>query len=407
MRVMCTVSAWPTHYFPMVPLGWALQSAGHEVRVLCAPSQAGTVARAGLTPVPVLGELEIPYLARLRNVFDAQAGRWPYPWMPPHPGTGEPLARVEDFGFGEFAKYSQLKIAGPVEKSGRAAVEFARAWRPHLVLHEPLSLEGLLAAKVAGVPSVVHLWGPVGTHETDPEVRGVAEYPPNSFTRYGVGAVDLDAVEYAVDPCPVGMQPPTEATRLPVRYTPYNGPGAMPTWVLDPPSRPRVAVVWGNSLTAMLGPESCAVPQVVEALSDLPVEVVVAAGAKDVPAVPSSARAQVRVLEQFPLNLLLDSCSAVVHHGGAGCTMTSVAAGVPQLAIPAAMDQPANAARLVATGAGKRIPRPELTVAAVRAAVAELLESASYREAATRLREQLRQRPTPAQLVADLEKIAR
>ena len=157
----------------------------------------------------------------------------------------------------------------------------------------------------------------------------------------------------------------------------------------------------------MLGPESCAVPQVVEALSDLPVEVVVAAGAKDVPAVPSSARAQVRVLEQFPLNLLLDSCSAVVHHGGAGCMMTSVAAGVPQLAIPAAMDQPANAARLVATGAGKRIPRPELTVAAVRAAVAELLESASYREAATRLREQLRQRPTPAQLVADLEKIAR
>ena len=52
---------------------------------------------------------------------------------------------------------------------------------------------------------------------------------PGLTSRYGVGPVDLDAVEYAIDPCPVGLQPPTEANRLAVRYTPYNGPGAMPT----------------------------------------------------------------------------------------------------------------------------------------------------------------------------------
>jgi len=404
MRVMCTVSAWPTHYFPLVPMCWALQSAGHDVHVLCAPSQSKTVSRAGLTPVPVLGELEIPFLARLRNVWDAQAGRWPYSWMPPHPVTGEPMKKLTDFGFGEFARASREKMADPVERSGAAAVEYARSWRPDLVLFEPLALEGLLAARVIGVPAVLHLWGPVGTHETDPEVRGVAEYPTNSFARYGVGEISLSTVDYVLDPCPIDLQPPVDATRLPIRYLPYNGPGGQPTWALEEPERPRVSIVWGNSLTAMLGPESFAVPLVVEALADLPVEIVAMAGNRDVASVRGGDK--VRVLEQFPLHLLLPTCSAVVHHGGAGCMMTAIAAGVPQLAIPAAMDQPTNAARLVASGAGLRIPRPVANPENVRAAVLELLESGEYRDDAARLRAQLMDRPTPAQVVADLEKIA-
>jgi len=143
---------------------------------------------------------------------------------------------------------------------------------------------------------------------------------------------------------------------------------------------------------------------VVEALADLPVEIVAMAGNRDVASVRGGDK--VRVLEQFPLHLLLPTCSAVVHHGGAGCMMTAIAAGVPQLAIPAAMDQPTNAARLVASGAGLRIPRPVANPENVRAAVLELLESGEYRDDAARLRAQLMDRPTPAQVVADLEKIA-
>lgn len=405
MRVMCTVSAWPTHYFPLVPQLWALQAAGHDVRVVCAPSQVPVLTRAGLVPVPVLTELEIPFLARLKNVWDAQAGVWPYLWHPPHPVTGEDLADLAEFDFATFARANRRKIAEPVRRSGAAAVGFAREWRPDLVLHEPLSMEGLLAARVTEVPAVVHLWGPVGTHETDPAVRGVAEYPVDAFAGYGVGRIALDSVEHVIDPCPPDLAPPVDANRLPVRYVPYNGTGEVPDWLWDEPVRPRVCVVWGNSLTRMFGSRSLAIPLVLEALSGLDVEVVVCAGRLDVDAVPGGGD-RVRVCEQLPLHLLLPSCAAVVHHGGAGCLMTALAAGVPQVAIPTGMDQPANAGRMVAAGLGRAVPRAEADASAVRAAVRDVLGTAGYRQRAVEVREQMLLRPTPAQLVGELEKLA-
>lgn len=405
MRVMCTVSAWPTHWYPMVPTLWALRAAGHDVRVVCPPSQTVPVSRAGLTPVPVLGELNIAFLARLRNVWDAQAGTWPYAWVPPHPVTGEPMNDVGEFGFAEFGRASRQHIATPVAKGGAAAIAFARQFAPDLVLHEPLSMEGLLAARVIGVPAAVHLWGPIGSHESDPAARAVTEYPVASFpARTGV-TVSLDSVEYVIDPCPDGLRPPVSGTRLPVRYVPYNGPGAMPSWVLDPPSRPRVAVLWGNSLTAMFGSPSFAVPLILDALADLDVDVVVSTGTADVGTVGAQP-ANVRVLEQLPLHTLLPMCAAVVHHGGAGCLMTAVAAGVPQVVLPTGMDQPVNADRLVTTGAAISIPRATADPEAIRTAVLTVLTDPAYRTAATRLRRQNADRPTPADLVTDLEKIA-
>ena len=79
MRVLFAVSAWPGHYFPLVPLGWALRAAGHEVRVLCAESDVDPVTRAGLTPVPVLRGLDLLLGARMINLIGAYQGNWPYP----------------------------------------------------------------------------------------------------------------------------------------------------------------------------------------------------------------------------------------------------------------------------------------------------------------------------------------
>lgn len=405
MRVMCTVSAWASHWYPMVPVLWALQAAGHEVRVVCPSSQAEALTRAGLTPVPLLDELDIAFLARLRNVWDAQAGSWPYEWTPPHPVTGAPMNAVGDFGYGEFAKASQQKIATPVGRNGVAATGFARRYAPDLILHEPLAAEGLLAARVTGTPSAVHLWGPIGTHETDPAAASVVEYPVASFKPHRAGPLGLDTAEHVIDPCAVSLGPAVASNRLPVRYTPYNGPGAMPSWVLDAPTRPRVSVVWGNSLTAMYGPPSFAVPLILDGLADLDVDVVVTTGARDLGTV-GAPPANVRVLEQLPLHVLLPTCDAVVHHGGAGCLMTAVAAGVPQLVIPTGMDQPVNAARLAASGAAISVPRPSASPSAIRDAVTSLLANASHRAAAAALRCENEDRPTPADLVPSLEKLA-
>lgn len=103
MRVLFTVSDWTGHYYPLVPLGWALQAAGHEVRVACALSQTEPLGRTGLTAVPVMRPgLEMIVQGRLRNYWDAQEGRWPHPGLPPHPLTGEVLTDLAEFDFPAF-----------------------------------------------------------------------------------------------------------------------------------------------------------------------------------------------------------------------------------------------------------------------------------------------------------------
>src|SRR5215212_1894370 len=228
MRVLFTVSGWPAHWFPMVPLGWALQAAGHEVRVACPPGQAASIAPAGLAPVPVLGDLDMAFQSRFANLWAARAGQWPYAWPPLHPVTGDPVD-MSTVDFEEIAGQAKRRVAVESKRGFDAAVAYARQWRPDLVLHDRLSAEGLLAARVHGVPAVSCLWGPVGTAETEPQLYPIPVDYTNAFGRYGVPALAAASMTHVLDPCPPSLAPPIAGTRLPVRYVPYNGPGAVPT----------------------------------------------------------------------------------------------------------------------------------------------------------------------------------
>ena len=405
MRVLFTVSSWPTHYMSMVPLGWALQSAGHEVRVLCAPSQADTVSRAGLVPVPVLGGMEVVVRNRLEYYGEAVRGTWPYPWLPLHPITGRQMSRLDDFDLVEYRREIEPVFAEQAGRSMDAAVTFARGWRPEVILHDPVSLEGLLAAKVIGVPEVMSLWGPVGTHEPD-GVRIVPDDLGDWFPRYGLPAMSVDLIEHIADPCPPPVVPPCTADRLPIQYLPYNGPGAMSGWAMEPPARPRVCVAWSTALTTMSGPNSYLLPAVLRGLADLDVEVVLTATSRDAAALGKMC-GPVRVLERFPLNLLLPSCDAVVHHGGAGSSMTAMWAGVPQLALTFAREQTTNGERIEAAGAGRHLLGHHASPAVIRDTVADIVETSGYRRGAADLRAELRRRPTPAEFVETLDKLAR
>jgi UDP:flavonoid glycosyltransferase YjiC (YdhE family) len=409
MRVLFTVSNWPGHYFPMVPLGWALQGAGHEVAVACAASEAGPISRAGLTPVALLQAPDMLLQARVNAYWNAQQGRWPYPTGPLHPLTGAELGSLDDFDCTDYILTEMPRTAVPLaRRSSDSAVDFARQWRPDLIVHDPLSIEGPLAAKVTGVPSVLHLWGPAGTHEDEPGLFGAPPDFSRAFGRYGVGKMSFDRVDYVIDLCPEDLRPQVTAPRLPMRYIPYNGPGQMPDWVLDEPSAPRVCVVWGSSATRTYGRVTFVVPQVLEALAELDVEVVLTVNRADLDHL-GALPANVRALEHVPLHLLLPTCSAVVHHGGAGCVMTAVWAGVPQLALPVpdGAEQCLNSRRVAAAGAGLEIPNHRAGADNIRAAVTRLLAGPGYRDAAGRLRRQASQQPTPAQVARTLEELTR
>jgi UDP:flavonoid glycosyltransferase YjiC (YdhE family) len=68
--------------------------------------------------------------------------------------------------------------------------------------------------------------------------------------------------------------------------------------------------------------------------------------------IPAQLPPGVRHCAFAPFRQLLPLCGAVVHHGGIGTTAAALEAGCPQLVLPLAWDQPDNAARVVAMGAG-------------------------------------------------------
>jgi UDP:flavonoid glycosyltransferase YjiC (YdhE family) len=145
---------------------------------------------------------------------------------------------------------------------------------------------------------------------------------------------------------------------------------------------------------------------VIEAVADLDIELVVLVNPADAERL-GSLPPNVLAPGTIPLHLVLPSCEAVIHHGGCGCMMTAINAGIPQLCLPITTDLYENAARLVKTGAGLDADGRRPDSERIRQRLHALLEDPHHRVAAGRLQGQLVERPTPPQLIPVLEEISR
>lgn len=76
---------------------------------------------------------------------------------------------------------------------------------------------------------------------------------------------------------------------------------------------------------------------------------------------PSNLPATIRHFTYIPFSQVFARAAAVVHHGGIGTTAQGLAAGVPQLIMPMAYDQPDNAHRLKELGVGRSLPVKRFT----------------------------------------------
>lgn len=70
---------------------------------------------------------------------------------------------------------------------------------------------------------------------------------------------------------------------------------------------------------------------------------------------PHPLPANVRHVSHAPFRTLLPRAAALVHHGGIGTVAQGLAAGIPQLVMPLAHDQPDNAARLERLRVGQTV----------------------------------------------------
>lgn len=342
--VRILVAAYPSrsHFLPLVPLAWAFQSAGHEVRVASHFTFADDIAAAGLTPVPLGGQesfearnrdgaygpkdaAETLRYAGILGVDGAERERWI-----------------------EFYQYALVAI-GDYVRPGQPDVEelisFAREWRPHLVLWEPLFACAPVAARVSGAAHARLLLGSdsagwaldlLAARRADLVAAGLRDNPLADLIapladEHGV-TVDNDLLlgRWTIEMTPADYGPPTSLSPIRMRYVPYSGAEAVPSWLREPPRRPRVVLSLGDSTRRFIPGDWDRTPRILQAVADLDIEVVATLNAlqmRDLDRVPDN----VRPVEWVPLTQVLPTCSAIIHHGGAGTFAAARAYRVPQL----------------------------------------------------------------------------
>jgi glycosyltransferase len=406
MRILFTTFPWHSHHFPMVPLEWACVAAGHEVRVASAPKLMPMVVDSGLPAVPVGRDLDVAAMSRDRGrvAWHVQR-RWPDDW-PVHPE----LLDDDQFALIENLARMQAEIAAEMLDD---LLAFGREWRPDLVVHDAVTLAGPVTAAALDVPNVSHLWGTPGLQRI--EMRRLGDEPLPEYARLyeRVGAPVRTEPTAWIDPCAPGTRYPTGPTCHEMRYVPYNGPGMLPRWLLAERRGPRICVTWGGTSAALLGASVLdLVRQCVDAAAALADDVVVAVTGQAAEILRQTPLpSAVRVEPDLPLHLLLPTCDLVVHHGGAGTSMTAALSALPQLVVTQRPEPTLNGTRLAAAGAARTLLTSDVPagvdgVRLVRGEIGQLAEDASYRLAAERLRDGIHEQPTPAALVSRLEALA-
>ena len=86
---------------------------------------------------------------------------------------------------------------------------------------------------------------------------------------------------------------------------------------------------------------------------------------------------------------LLERSAVCITHAGLNTALEALARGVPMVAIPITNDQPGVAARIQWTGTGRLLSLKKLTSQTLRKAVADVLNTPSYRDRAQHLQQEI------------------
>jgi UDP:flavonoid glycosyltransferase YjiC (YdhE family) len=356
VRVLFASTRGAGHFHPLVPFIESALRAGHEVMVAGPPPLAETVEAAGYR-------------------------FWPGD-SPPDEELGPVWARVPTVSPEEANEIVVGEIFGRLNTRAmlaalRGAVD---EWQPGLVIREQAEFASAIAAQAAGVPQarlgvtlaaaeryMLDVAGPA----LEEHHAGIAELIWRSpyLTLFPASLEDSDAAQ------------PPDMHRFRDPADPVSGE-PLPDWWEDD-SAPLVYVSFGSEAGAMpMAGELFG--GVLAGAADLPARVLLTVGNEfDIDGL-GPAPPNVHVERWLPQADVFGHASAVVTHGGSGTTLGALAAGLPLVVVPLFADQPDNARRVAAAGAGI-----VAEVGGLRAAIETVLGEAKFERAALRLAQEI------------------
>jgi UDP:flavonoid glycosyltransferase YjiC (YdhE family) len=356
VRVLFASTRGPGHFNPLVPFIESALRAGHEVMVAGPPSLAETVEGAGY-------------------------GFWPGD-APPEEELGPAWARVPTVSPDEANEIVIGEIFGRLNvramlPSLRAAVD---EWRPDLVIHEQAEFASAIAAELGGVP---HARLGVSLGALDGLSLRIAR---TALEEQHAGIAELIWRSPYLTLFPASLEDP-EAEQPPDTHR-FRDPGdpvsgePLPDW-WEGDERPLVYVSFGSVAGGM--PMAGALfGGALQAAADLPARVLLTVGHElDLEGL-GPAPPNLHVERWVPQADVFGHASVVVTHGGSGTTLGALAAGLPLIVVPLFADQPDNARRVAAVGAGV-VTEPD----GMREAIETVLGEAKFTRAAQRLAQEI------------------
>ncbi|MCM6773089.1 glycosyltransferase [Nocardia sp. CDC159] len=358
-RILFSAVPAAGHVLPLLPLADAAADLGHDVAFLSAVDTAGLLGSRTLLPagpgIPaLLAETE-----RRTSGGDAR-----------HPGD----AAVENFA------------GARVDLTFDQALTRARGFGPDLLVCDTTDFVGPMVAAALDIPWAAHA---ISAPLPEPLAAAMRRRAAAQHAIRGLSPRDRVAL---IDPLPEILRatddPPVPADLLAIRPTAYAGNRWGTTSPSLPEDRPLVLVTAGTSVE-----KPDLVADLVTSVADAGHHVLVTAEPGALPGHP-----RVHPIGFVPLARVLPAVAAVVGTAGLGTVLATLAAGLPTVLHPILADQPWNAHRVAATGAGIVIDAPAQAGPATRTALTE----PDYRAAASSAAAAIAAMPSPAAVLAEL-----
>ncbi|WP_236792464.1 glycosyltransferase [Amycolatopsis sp. GM8] len=364
MRILFTFVGGSGHFHPLLPIARA--AAAHTVAFACPGRMTPSVEAAGF---PVMAT------SKPRS----------------RPGGRSPLLALDPRR--EERDLREHFARTGARTQAEALLGILAEWKPDVVVRDEMDFGAAIATERLGIPCATVICLAAG-----------------GFLRPDVVAEPLHELrtEHGLPPDPDLAMLTSDLVFAPFPPS-FRDPGfPLPANVFSFRPNEPVTGSGGDAVYFTLGTEfntesGDLFTRVLTGLRDLPNEVVATVGASLDPAEFGPQPPHVRVERYVPQGELLPRCAAVVSHGGSGSVLGALAHGVPSVLLPMGADQPHNARRVAALGAGLALDPTTVTPADIRAAVTEVI---GCRQAAAWIRDENNALPGPEATVPLLESLA-
>ncbi len=387
MRVLLTMLSEVGHLHLLVPFARELTAAGHELLIASSARFREPVERLGFEFASA-GEPMPP------------AGEWESRFGAPPLTTGDERARFA------WSQMFTRHLVGPMLRDLTPIVE---DFKPDVIVRESSEFAGYLLAERYDIPHVevdMHF-----TMSTETGRTAVAE--AIAWQREQLGLPPEPVPETFYKYLQLVTAPPTllgdSLPRYPTTHFFYpeifdrSGSEGLPAWADTLGDKPVVYVTLGT----VVNDQPALFRTIIEALRDLPIDLIVAPGRAIDPAIFGPQPPNVRLERYIPHSLLFKLCNLILCQTGLGTTLAAINESVPVLALPGHGAQLYIAERCVKAGMACMLEAEERSASSIRAAVVAMLGEPRHREAAARLRADLAHVEGPAHAAGLVARVAR